>query len=599
MPPRRSAEEILLDRTRRAAEDILLPPTPPVQAQEPDLPPTAPPELFLSAIPTTESRALAQDIAAGFRDTPAFFARAGQAFASGLVEAPGRIATGLATALVPPGEQRPEPTIEREVAQQFVTRGGGLLEALEGLFLPLSRVGREVVGPQAGEAARRFGAPERLAKGVEVGFAELPVLATIPAEAFLRLPVPGTIPRGARPRAVSRRPTPEAEPVPARVAPAVERLPETTVETLPGGARITTEGAGQAREIFDFENTLVSQGIITRQEVPVLRRQSMDIAEASGELFENVHSRTLRQLGSVEPAVTPTPPLQLKSASSAQEILTGEPKPSQVATGRISTAKTEAGTPLEFQFAVVDARDVIASNDATGRINPRFPKELQPRDRTRVSSQAQLRDFQKNLEPSRLGDSVRVANGAPIVGEDLIVESGNLRVMGIVDGYARDLPTLKRYREFVIRQAEEFGLTAEEVRRIERPLLVRVRRTPIDRSRFGIEANVGTATPFSATEQALADATRISGRTLELFQATETGEIATAGNRPFLRAFAEDVVSTTEMGRFFDATGVVSQEGILRVRNALFASAFDNPSTLVRLAESTDNNIRDITGGLL
>ncbi|KKL46029.1 hypothetical protein LCGC14_2349710, partial [marine sediment metagenome] len=96
-------------------------------------------------------------------------------------------------------------------------------------------------------------------------------------------------------------------PEPTQPRPQAERLPETTVETLPGGARITTEGAGQAREIFDFENQLVSQGIISRKEVPVLRRQSMDIAEASGELFENVHSRTLRQLGSVETRVTPAP----------------------------------------------------------------------------------------------------------------------------------------------------------------------------------------------------------------------------------------------------------------------------------------------------
>ncbi|KKL64917.1 hypothetical protein LCGC14_2160180 [marine sediment metagenome] len=215
-----------IDLTKRLQDDrgkidltSLLAPPPPPPLQDVDVPPTGAEELFLPAPPLATARPVAEDIAAGFRDTPAFFARAGRAFASGLVEAPGMIATGLATAFVPPGEQRPEPTIERQVAREAVTRGGGLLQALEGAFLPLSRVGREVIGPQAGEAARRFGAPERLARGVEAGFAELPVLATIPAEAFLRAPLPATIPRGARPRAVSARPLPEAEQAAARVAP--------------------------------------------------------------------------------------------------------------------------------------------------------------------------------------------------------------------------------------------------------------------------------------------------------------------------------------------------------------------------------------------
>ena len=155
------------------------------------------------------------------------------------------------------------------------------------------------------------------------------------------------------------------------------------------------------------------------------------------------------------------------------------------------------------------------------------------------------------------------------------------------------------YKQFVLRKAEEFGLERGSVEAIERPMLVQVRRTQVDRIRFAQEANEGTAASMSATELARQDASRLSNRLLSLFQPSEAGEINLAANRDFLREFAREVVPTREIGRFVDAEGRISQEGIARVRNALFARVFDDPQAIARLAESADVNIRNIQSGIL
>ncbi|MFP3499900.1 hypothetical protein SB759_37410, partial [Pseudomonas sp. SIMBA_059] len=52
--------------------------------------------------------------------------------------------------------------------------------------------------------------------------------------------------------------------------------------------------------------------------------------------------------------------------------------------GRESVAVTERGTSVKTQYKVVEVEDLIASNTVGGAINPNFPTELQPRDRSKT-----------------------------------------------------------------------------------------------------------------------------------------------------------------------------------------------------------------------
>ena len=73
------------------------------------------------------------------------------------------------------------------------------------------------------------------------------------------------------------------------------------------------------------------------------------------------------------------------SETAPQELTTPAKSGIIKLTGNKGTAFTNDNTPIEFQYAVISADDLITSNNADGSINTAYPQELQPRDRTRVS----------------------------------------------------------------------------------------------------------------------------------------------------------------------------------------------------------------------
>ena len=50
--------------------------------------------------------------------------------------------------------------------------------------------------------------------------------------------------------------------------------------------------------------------------------------------------------------------------------------------GKSGRAYTPKNTPVDFDYAVLDAGELVTSHDDALQINPEFPQELQPRDRT-------------------------------------------------------------------------------------------------------------------------------------------------------------------------------------------------------------------------
>lgn len=57
--------------------------------------------------------------------------------------------------------------------------------------------------------------------------------------------------------------------------------------------------------------------------------------------------------------------------------------------GKQNKVKTAKGTEVLTEFCIVEAAALITSHDAwSGTKNPKFPAELQPRDRGRDTSRA-------------------------------------------------------------------------------------------------------------------------------------------------------------------------------------------------------------------
>lgn len=167
------------------------------------------------------------------------------------------------------------------------------------------------------------------------------------------------------------------------------------------------------------------------------------------------------------------------------------------------TVHTLAGDNVSLVYAVVEAGDLLVSNFQDGSINPAYPQDLQPRDRSSFESKLQVNRIAANLEPENLSASDTSADGAPIIGHDRVVESGNGRVMGIIRAYASD--QADDYSSWITANAAQFGLVPEEISIMERPVLVRIRTSNIDRVKFAIDSNAPNKIPdkSSMLERAL------------------------------------------------------------------------------------------------
>lgn len=126
------------------------------------------------------------------------------------------------------------------------------------------------------------------------------------------------------------------------------------------------------------------------------------------------------------------------------------------ATGKTAEVVTERGAVVPVRWAVVEAADLVASHDNALRPNPDFPAELQPRDRTRAASEAQITKIANNIDPELLGESRKASDGAPIVGADRVVESGNARTIALRRAYAGG--KAEGYRAWLAENAAKFGI---------------------------------------------------------------------------------------------------------------------------------------------
>ncbi len=269
-------------------------------------------------------------------------------------------------------------------------------------------------------------------------------------------------------------------------------------------------------------------------------------------------------------------------AAALRRLGEGAPPPSSAAR---ETVVTPTGRAVETQFEVIDAGNLITSD------RPEFPAELQPRERgARLASDAQIAGIAARLDPEQLGSSRLASTGAPIVGPDGIVESGNGRVAAIRRAYAQGGPQADAYRAMV----EAHGLSTEGM---TAPVLVRRRTselTPEERVAFALDANRDAVASLSAAEQARADARALDDGTLALWQG---GSAADAGNVEFARGFIGR--TGADPAAMLTAEGRLSAEGTRRIEAAWMARAYDDADLLGRLLEDPEPNIKAIGGAYL
>lgn len=258
---------------------------------------------------------------------------------------------------------------------------------------------------------------------------------------------------------------------------------------------------------------------------------------------------------------------------------------------RSDVAVTSAGREVPVSYKLVEADSLVTSNLDDGRVNPAYPKERQPRDRSRGASQAQIQRIASELDPRRVGRSVSAADGAPIISPEGYVESGNGRTLAIQRAYAMGGEQAQRYRDFLT--AEGFDVSG-----MRNPVLVRERSgdmAPEDVAGFIKEANERDTLAYSATEQTQSDAGAMPDSMLDLYRA---GDVDSADNRQFVRAFMQGVVGANDQGNMVAADGTLSQQAVQRIRGALLYRAFGDERIVSQAFEATDSHIRAIAGAM-
>jgi hypothetical protein len=268
---------------------------------------------------------------------------------------------------------------------------------------------------------------------------------------------------------------------------------------------------------------------------------------------------------------------------------------------------TDPNIKYQFQYKVVDLDELIPSNTDAFQPNENYPSVLQPRERGSKTSQKQVIDIAAGLVPEKvLIDVTNLADGTPIIGDDMAVEGGNGRVMGF--RMARDSypENWAKYRQYLVEHTAEFGIKPEDVEGIANPVLVRERmglpEGIKDRGEFAFRTSKGSAAGFTPEEIAIQDATKWTPGLVSAIKVGETDSIDTAlrmvSNKEIVNKFIQGLDDKTDI---FTKDGQLSAKGIQRIKASLFAYTFDSDAgrkLLTLFTENVDNNIKTLENSI-
>lgn len=249
------------------------------------------------------------------------------------------------------------------------------------------------------------------------------------------------------------------------------------------------------------------------------------------------------------------------------------------------------GGRIPVNYEIVELTDLITSHNTDGAVNEAYPQELQPRDRSRSASDAQIAEIVNNFAPERVAKAQTATEGAPIITKEGFVAVGNGRAMAISKVY-ENTEKAEQYRQYLAEQGYNVDNFAE-------PVLVRRLAMDLDSEQLQAlvdDANTAGTMQYSDAEKAIAYSKKLKGEVIDLLDTD--AELESAANRRFIREFFATVVPTAERNAFLDKDDKVTRKGIEMIENTLTAIIVPDARFLSVLVENPDNNIRKVTSGL-
>lgn len=218
----------------------------------------------------------------------------------------------------------------------------------------------------------------------------------------------------------------------------------------------------------------------------------------------------------------------------------------------------------------------------------------QLRNRERAASKQQIDKIAKNLDYRYLGESPNMQNGAPTLANDgMTIIGGNGRVSAIWQAYQDGMAD--NYRNSLIRDAERYGFTPEQIQQFENPVLIRQFKDDLDIQEAAISSNESNTLGMSALELAKADSVRLPP--LSLFTFSESGSLNTAANRSAISQFVGSF-PVEQRATMQQADGTLSKQGLERLQNAILYQSYGDTPALARMIEATSMESKNISNAL-
>jgi hypothetical protein len=464
--------------------------------------------------------------------------------------------------------------------------GAGLAALFRGAaaVLRLAQPGRTTAAPAAAPGAAAAGAPGAAgptpppgaAPGAAAGPPGAPPAPTPPpptAPGAAPVITPGAAP-GAPPTATPATPTAPAAPAPPRPA-AVGAAAAPAPDPMAAAARagITAPDLEAAANVVEREDTIIPPGSSPGARAATV--QSVADAEEAIEAGRVPQMTTRDERVRADAIDQRQNQPQTMPAAGAQEVI------------------IVGGIRVPVRLAIMELDDLIASHTADGRVNPNYPPEFQPRDRTSEASRSFIleRSQPGTFEPLLLaGPSTSADTGPPVLFADSnVVAGGNGRKAILDTVYDVNPEGAAAYRQLLESQGWD-------VSGFQKPVLVRRLGAEVpDPVAFARQMNVGAPAKLSATEQAFADAELIDDA---IMQHWRPGEIGSAANADFVRAFADKVIPAEHRPDFTRTDGSLSAQGEIRLEAALVARGWGDRELVKKATEAIDPTSKAILGAM-
>lgn len=129
---------------------------------------------------------------------------------------------------------------------------------------------------------------------------------------------------------------------------------------------------------------------------------------------------------------------------------------------------------VPVKIAVVSVKSLQPSHTPQGKNPYHFIGKVQPKNRASNESQTSSDLIAQNIDPKLITSATTAYGGAPVInlrGEGI---QGNNRIIALSKMYDGYVESAARYKQYIIDNADSFGLTKEEIESIDNPVIVLV-----------------------------------------------------------------------------------------------------------------------------